>query len=74
MAAVRTLKQAGESRPLPSLLTSRRHIDLGRTSSAICRPAHGRSADACLVPRNGGTADRVAIECVAVARVIAAPP
>ncbi|WP_335341086.1 putative leader peptide [Streptomyces ambofaciens] len=24
--------------PLP-LLTSRRHIDLGRTSSAICRPA-----------------------------------
>ncbi|MER6347092.1 putative leader peptide [Streptomyces sp. NPDC001595] len=24
--------------PLPRL-TSRRHIDLGRTSSAICRPA-----------------------------------
>ncbi|WP_443046683.1 putative leader peptide [Streptomyces sp. DSM 40750] len=23
---------------LPLLLTSRRHIDLGRTSSAICRP------------------------------------
>ncbi|CAL9280323.1 putative leader peptide [Streptomyces rochei] len=22
-----------------ALLTSRRHIDLGRTSSAICRPA-----------------------------------
>ncbi|MFJ8587290.1 putative leader peptide [Streptomyces sp. NPDC093595] len=28
-------KHAGD--PLP-LLTSRRHIDLGRTSSAICRP------------------------------------
>ncbi|MFI9612815.1 putative leader peptide [Streptomyces sp. NPDC052023] len=25
-----------DDRPLP-LLTSRRHIDLGRTSSAICR-------------------------------------
>ncbi|MFE9629129.1 putative leader peptide [Streptomyces sp. NPDC006527] len=23
----------------PTLLTTRRHIDLGRTSSAICRPA-----------------------------------
>ncbi|MFF9910044.1 putative leader peptide [Streptomyces sp. NPDC013457] len=23
----------------PPLLTSRRHIDLGRTSSALCRPA-----------------------------------
>ncbi|WP_395570318.1 putative leader peptide [Streptomyces sp. BK79] len=28
----------GADLPL-SLLTSRRHIDLGRTSSAICRPA-----------------------------------
>ncbi|MFD0372958.1 putative leader peptide [Streptomyces sp. NPDC059071] len=37
MAAVRTLKQADDSLP-SSLLTSRRHIDLGRTSSAICRP------------------------------------
>ncbi|MGW0948968.1 putative leader peptide [Streptomyces sp. NPDC002623] len=27
-------------RVLP-LLTSRRHIDLGRTSSAICRPLRG---------------------------------
>ncbi|WP_373295918.1 putative leader peptide [Streptomyces roseolilacinus] len=33
--AVRALKQAGDSLPL---LTSRRHIDLGRVSSAICRP------------------------------------
>ncbi|MGP4004922.1 putative leader peptide [Streptomyces sp. 4N124] len=33
--AMRTLNRA--VRPLP-LLTSRRHIDLGRTSSAICRP------------------------------------
>ncbi|WP_425588142.1 putative leader peptide [Streptomyces prasinosporus] len=24
--------------PLLPLLTSRRHIDLGRTSSAVCRP------------------------------------
>ncbi|WP_329125058.1 MULTISPECIES: putative leader peptide [unclassified Streptomyces] len=32
---MRTLNHAG--RPLP-LLTSRRHIDLGRTSSAICQP------------------------------------
>jgi hypothetical protein len=30
-----TLKRADRSLPL---LTSRRHIDLGRTSSAICRP------------------------------------
>ncbi|MFD5328244.1 putative leader peptide [Streptomyces sp. NPDC127092] len=37
VAAVRTLKQADDSLP-SSLLTSRRHIDLGRTSSAICRP------------------------------------
>ncbi|MEV0224753.1 putative leader peptide [Streptomyces sp. NPDC050704] len=28
----------GADRSLP-LLTSRRHIDLGRKSSAICRPA-----------------------------------
>ncbi|MGY6019510.1 putative leader peptide [Streptomyces spinosirectus] len=33
---MRTPKRA--DRPLP-LLTSRRHIDFGRTSSAICRPA-----------------------------------
>ncbi|MFD8195893.1 putative leader peptide [Streptomyces wuyuanensis] len=33
--AVRTLNHAG--RLLPQL-TSRRHIDLGRTSSAICQP------------------------------------
>ncbi|WP_418960350.1 putative leader peptide [Streptomyces tritici] len=32
---MRTLKQAGDSLPF---LTSRRHIDLGRTSSAICLP------------------------------------
>ncbi|WP_399432256.1 putative leader peptide [Streptomyces sp. WAC05374] len=32
---MRTLKQTGN--PLP-FLTSRRHIDLGRTSSAICQP------------------------------------
>ncbi|WP_325065135.1 putative leader peptide [Streptomyces apocyni] len=32
--AVRTLIRAGRSLPL---LTSRRHIDLERTSSAICR-------------------------------------
>ncbi|CAL9376368.1 putative leader peptide [Streptomyces sp. enrichment culture] len=31
-----TLDRADLSFPL---LTSRRHIDLGRTSSAICRPA-----------------------------------
>ncbi|WP_353479722.1 putative leader peptide [Streptomyces sp. ALI-76-A] len=30
-----TVEHAARSRPL---LTSRRHIDLGRTSSAICRP------------------------------------
>ncbi|WP_416223355.1 putative leader peptide [Streptomyces hygroscopicus] len=30
-----TLDRAGRMLPL---LTSRRHIDLGRTSSAICRP------------------------------------
>ncbi|MEU7963936.1 putative leader peptide [Streptomyces sp. NPDC049097] len=34
-AAMRTLSRAGRLLPL---LTSRRHIDLGRTSSAICRP------------------------------------
>ncbi|MFC8918598.1 putative leader peptide [Streptomyces sp. NPDC057116] len=33
-----TLRQPGN--PLP-FLTSRRHIDLGRTSSAICRPPQG---------------------------------
>ncbi|MEU8618787.1 putative leader peptide [Streptomyces sp. NPDC048623] len=33
--AVRTLKQADGSLPR---LTSRRHVDLGRTSSAICLP------------------------------------
>ncbi|MGW3729697.1 MULTISPECIES: putative leader peptide [Streptomyces] len=33
---MRTLNRADRSLPL---LTSRRHIDLGRTSSAICRPA-----------------------------------
>ncbi|WP_373299500.1 putative leader peptide [Streptomyces poonensis] len=32
---MRTLDRA--DRPF-TLLTSRRHIDLGRTSSAICRP------------------------------------
>ncbi|MGW0337564.1 putative leader peptide [Streptomyces sp. NPDC003011] len=32
---MRTLDRTG--RPL-SPLTSRRHIDLGRTSSALCRP------------------------------------
>ncbi|MGI5194242.1 putative leader peptide [Streptomyces sp. CA-288835] len=32
---MRTLDRTGELLPL---LTSRRHIDLGRTSSAICRP------------------------------------
>ncbi|MFI8320639.1 putative leader peptide [Streptomyces sp. NPDC085529] len=35
VAAVRTLKHAGDSLPL---LTARRHIDLGRTASAICLP------------------------------------
>ncbi|MFF6779295.1 putative leader peptide [Streptomyces sp. NPDC012637] len=34
---MRTLKQLHDALP-PSLLTSRRHIDLGRTSSAICLP------------------------------------
>ncbi|WP_414719017.1 putative leader peptide [Streptomyces sp.] len=34
--AVRSLNHAGRLLPL---LTSRRHIDLGRTSSAICRAA-----------------------------------
>ncbi|WP_347814633.1 putative leader peptide [Streptomyces sp. Tu 3180] len=34
--AMGTLDRADLSFPL---LTSRRHIDLGRTSSAICRPA-----------------------------------
>ncbi|MFF7135638.1 MULTISPECIES: putative leader peptide [unclassified Streptomyces] len=28
---------------MPPLLTSRRHIDLGRTSSAICRPLRRRT-------------------------------
>ncbi|MEU6370990.1 putative leader peptide [Streptomyces sp. NPDC046931] len=32
---MRTLDRSGRMLPL---LTSRRHIDLGRTSSAICRP------------------------------------
>ncbi|WP_405883036.1 MULTISPECIES: putative leader peptide [unclassified Streptomyces] len=32
---MRTLARADR---MPPLLTSRRHIDLGRTSSAICRP------------------------------------
>ncbi|MET8454335.1 putative leader peptide [Streptomyces sp. NPDC005209] len=32
--AVRTLDRTGRILPL---LTSRRHIDLGRTSSAVCR-------------------------------------
>ncbi|MFC8142436.1 putative leader peptide [Streptomyces paradoxus] len=32
---MRTLDRA--TQPLP-LLTSRRHVDLGRTASAICRP------------------------------------
>ncbi|MEV6328929.1 putative leader peptide [Streptomyces sp. NPDC051909] len=35
VVAVHTLKQADRSLPR---LTSRRHIDLGRTSSAICLP------------------------------------
>ncbi|MFF4658927.1 putative leader peptide [Streptomyces sp. NPDC001381] len=33
---MRTRNRADLSLPL---LTSRRHIDLGRTSSALCRPA-----------------------------------
>ncbi|GCB44847.1 hypothetical protein SNL152K_2137 [Streptomyces sp. NL15-2K] len=33
--AMKTLDRTGRMLPL---LTSRRHIDLGRTSSAICRP------------------------------------
>lgn len=32
---MRTLDRTGT---VPPRLTSRRHIDLGRTSSAICRP------------------------------------
>ncbi|MFC5811576.1 putative leader peptide [Streptomyces heilongjiangensis] len=32
---MRTLDRSGRLLPL---LTSRRHVDLGRTSSAICRP------------------------------------
>ncbi|WP_408055959.1 putative leader peptide [Streptomyces blattellae] len=36
--AMGMLDRTGQSLPLP-LLTSRRHIDLGRTSSAICRPS-----------------------------------
>ncbi|MFD7243970.1 putative leader peptide [Streptomyces massasporeus] len=33
---MRTLSRAAQSLPL---LSSRRHVDLGRTASAICRPA-----------------------------------
>ncbi|MFI1168067.1 putative leader peptide [Streptomyces sp. NPDC020801] len=32
---MRTLDLAGR---MPPLLTARRHIDLGRTSSTVCRP------------------------------------
>ncbi|MEV1068784.1 putative leader peptide [Streptomyces sp. NPDC050263] len=39
--AMRTLDLVGRMLPL---LTSRRHIDLGRVSSAICRPLRRHSA------------------------------
>ncbi|CAM5463539.1 MULTISPECIES: hypothetical protein [Streptomyces] len=52
--AVRTLDRA--ARPLPRL-TSRRHIDFGRTSSAICRrsaPQHSPSGQPDFGPSDSG--------------------